>query len=178
MYIWIGIDTESQLAAIKHEVLKIENNLNLTHSTLPLHISLKMSFKANDSAREAIINDLLNYSNTLNSFDIETNGIDYEKIICWILMKRNNNLDAIHDYLNDFLKQKYDIPLHEYDQDYKYHTTLFMNEDKNKIFTAYKKIAEISIPAKIKANTILIGESPNGAIGTYRVTHTLDIAGR
>lgn len=88
-------------------------------------------------------------------------------------MKRNKNLDTIHDYLNDFLKQKYDIPLHEYDQDYKYHTTLFMNEDESKVFAVYKKIAETSIPAKIKANRILIGESPNGALGTYRVTHTL-----
>lgn len=150
MYIWIGIDTESQLAAIKHEVLKIENNLNLTHSTLPLHISLKMSFKANDSAREAIINDLLNYSKTLKSFDIETNKINYEDIICWILMKRNKNLDTIHDYLNDFLKQKYDIPLHEYDKDYKFHTTLFMNEDKSKVFAAYKKMQRLRSLQKLK----------------------------
>lgn len=176
MYVWIGIETQSQLKNVKDKAQRIENEIGVSHSnfTLPLHISLKMPFDAKEN-HEIIIDDLLNYFKRVKPFDIETDGIRYENVICWISMKRNDELDRLHDYLNDFLKQKYGVSLHEYDTDYKYHTTLFSDGDENKIFKGYKRIAKTPIPQTLKANTVLICISKSGNLGSFTIKHTVDL---
>lgn len=176
MYIWIGIETESQLKTIKEKAQKIENQIGFLHSnfTLPLHISLKMPFKI-DEDYTLLIDDLLKRFKDINPFDMQTNGIRFENIICWISIKRNNELDTLHDYINVFLNRKYNIPLHEYDTDYKYHTTLFSDKDESKVFRCYNLIAKEPIPDILKANTILIGVSESGNLGTFKIKHTVKL---
>lgn len=177
MYVWIGIETESQLKTIKEKARKIENEIGFLHSnfTLPLHISLKMSFKVSDENFDAVVSDLLDYFKSVKPFKIETGGIRFEHVICWISMKRNYKLDRLHDYLNDFLKLKYGVPLHEYDTDYKYHTTLFSDSNEEKVLMAYKLIEQKQIPKTINANTILIGCSESGNLGTFKIKHTIKL---
>ena len=177
MYVWIGIETESQLKTIKEKARKIENEIGFLHSnfTLPLHISLKMSFKVSDENFDAVVSDLLDYFKSVKPFEVETSGISFEHVICWISMKRNEQLDRLHDYLNDFLMQKYGVPLHEYDTDYKYHTTLFSDSNEEKVLMAYKLIEQEQIPKTINANTILIGFSDSGNLGTFKIKHTIKL---
>ena len=69
--------------------------------------------------------------------------------------------------------EKYNIPLHEYDLDYKFHTTLFMDDDWEKVKQAYRKIRHMKLPARLTAERFVIGVSASGALGTYRIYKTI-----
>ena len=171
MYIWLGIDVDSQLNEIKQEAKRVEREIGFIHSnfTLPLHISLKISFKIDDNLVDKLISDISNFFNTIKPFDIQVEGIEYDQTITWIRMKNNQSLNLIHDELNKFLLEKYDIPLHEYDLDYKFHTTLFMDDDSCKVKKAYDLIKTFEVPLTLRANKFLIGKSKEGKLGTYKV---------
>lgn len=171
MYGWIGIDVDSQLSEIKAKASVIERKLGFLHSnfTLPFHISLKMPFDIEDELWGKIVEDVLGIFQTLQPFEVEVSGIEYLETICWIKMKDNQKLSEAHKLLYDFLLRKYDVPLHEYDLDYQFHTTLFMDDDKSKVLEAYNSIKNEPLPKVLKINKLIIGSSPNGALGTYQV---------
>ena len=73
------------------------------------------------------------------------------------------------------MQNEFDVKPHEYDLDFKFHTTLFIDGDKDKINTAYQKIKHIDIPKNFKVTKFLIGESLTGEIGSYAVTHSIEI---
>ena len=54
MYIFVGINVEKTLENIGRKVNEINDNLGYEHSTLPLHISLKMSFEIDNGKVKAI----------------------------------------------------------------------------------------------------------------------------
>lgn len=171
MFIWLGIDVDNQLLEIKKKANIIEKELNFNHSnfTLPFHISLKMSFNLDDSLFEKVLDDVLSIYQAIKPFEVEVKGIENNHTICWIRMKENEKLNEIHDLLNKHFLEKYNIPLHEYDLDYLFHTTLFMDEDENKINQAYLLIKNSSLPKLLRVNKMIIGGSPSGALGTYKV---------
>ncbi len=171
MYIWLGIDIDDQLLEVKTKVSAIEKQLHFLHSnfTLPFHISLKISFPIDDSLYETVIQDLTNIYKNIHSFDVEVKGVEYHQTICWIKMKENKLLNEIHDILNHIFLEKYKVPLHEYDLDYQFHTTLFMDEDEKKVHQGYQFIRDISLPQILKVNKLIVGTSPNGKLGTYHV---------
>lgn len=84
-------------------------------------------------------------------------------------MSRNEELDKVHDDLNKILLEKYNIGLHEYDLDYKYHTTLFMDNNTNNIKDTYNLINKIELPQSILANQFIIGVSETGELGSYSI---------
>ena len=173
MYVWIGIDVDSQLLEIKERVREIENEIRFVNSvfTLPLHISLKISFAIEDNIFESVKNDLLSVFATTESFNIDVSGIEHENNICWIRMQRSAHLDTLHDKLNVILLEKYGVPLHDYDMDYKFHTTLFMDNDFVKVQQAYNELGNASVPSTLIANKFVIGTSESGALGTYKVVY-------
>lgn len=177
MYVWTGINIDSQVADIKPCVKAIEESIGFDNSifTLPFHISLKISFKVDDEIYPEVINTILDYYKTLEPFDIEVSGIEIENTIVWIRMKEDLNINRIHDDLDRILMEKYGVPRHEYDLDYKFHTTLFMDSDEAKIAAAYEQIRDAKVPASLRADKLLIGASDSGALGSYKVTHNIEI---
>lgn len=173
MYLWIGINVDNQLQDIKKEGIKIDKKLKFVEPnfTLPMHVSLKISFDIDEKMFKKITKDIINYYNTIEPFEIEVKGIEYNETIVWIRMVDNERIHKIHDEFNNLLLKKYNIPLHEYDMDYKFHATLFMSEDKDKIKKAYDLIKDKSdlIPKKILLNRFLIGYSDEGNPGTYYI---------
>lgn len=171
MYIWLGIDVDNQLLEVKKKAHIIEKELNFKHSnfTLPFHISLKMSFNLDESLFENVLSDVISIYQEIKPFEVEVKGIENNHTICWIKMKENEKLNAIHDLLNKHFLEKYNIPLHEYDLDYLFHTTLFMDEDENKINQAYLLIKKAQLPKVLHVNRMIIGGSPTGTLGTYKV---------
>ncbi len=176
MYLWIGIDVEDDLEALKIKTRKIEREIGFAHSnfTLPLHISVKISFPIKEHLREAIIDDILAYYHTLSPFALTPTGIECEDTIVWVRYKQSAALDKIHDALNALLHDRYGVGLHEYDLDYKFHTTCFMDENVEKIQRAYALIKDEPLPASVMASRFVIGYSESGALGTYRILHTVD----
>lgn len=175
MYLWLGINVDNQLQDIQKIAKKIEKEIGFENSnfTLPWHISLKMSFYIQKEQYSAIIDDIICFYQSIQPFEIEVKGIEYDQNICWIMMKENQFLNQIHDQLNQMLLEKYHIPLHEYDLDYKFHTTLFMDKDENKVKEAFNAIKDRKIPSKLHAFLFVIGSSDSGKLGSYRLTHEI-----
>ena len=173
MFVWIGIDVDSQLEKIKKKAQAIEREVGFVNSnfTLPLHVSLKISFPIENTLFDRVKADIISIFDESKPFEIDVRGIEFENNICWIRMERNNSLDGIHDRLNSVMLEKYGIPLHEYDLDYKFHTTLFMDNDFGKVARAYEMLGDVYIPSKLSVDKFVIGTSENGALGTYRVVY-------
>ena len=171
MYIWIGIDVDKQLQELKEKAKSIETKIGFERSnfTLPYHISLKISFEIDDCNLGQIVNDISDIYSEIEPFYIDVKEIEHHNTIVWIMMLKNRSLYRLHDRLNNFLLEKYNIPLHEYDTDYKFHTTLFMDDNSNKVSDAYEEIKDCRIPKRLLANKFVIGTSPNGEFGTYKV---------
>ena len=179
MYIWTGIDMDDQLAGIREQVRQLEREQGVTNSnlTLPFHISLKMSFEM-DEARAAEVADTLEaYYRKLRPFEIPVSGVEYHTTIAWIRMKENEMLNRIHNGLNDLLAERFGVGLHEYDRDFLFHTTLCMDEEADLVRRFYEALRDEPLPAALKAEHFLIGASPSGALGTYRVVRRV-VAGR
>lgn len=177
MYIWIGIDVQEQLGEIRQKAMKIDRELEFENScfTLPLHISLKMSFERDNDSYQAVIDDITDYLSALTPFEISVKGIEAYENIVWIRMVNNNEIDSIHDRLNEMLLKKHGVVLHEYDLDYKFHTTLFMSDNEDKIRTAYERVKDTSLPDVLKINRFLIGTSKSGKLGTYSVFKEINV---
>lgn len=173
MFVWIGIDVDGQLADIKSKAQEIERKIGFENSnfTLPLHVSLKISFSIDNSIFESVKSDIISIFESSELLSIKVRGVELEGNICWLMMDRNEALDCIHDKLNSVMLEKYGIPLHEYDLDYKFHTTLFMDSDFGKVAHAYEMLGDVYIPSKLTADKFVIGTSENGALGTYRVVY-------
>ena len=177
MYIWLGINVDGQLSDLRGRAEEIEKGLGVKNScyTLPMHISLKISFPVSDELFDSIVNDVAGIYSSHQPFDVEVDGIENESVIVWIRMKENEKLNAIHDELNELLLRKYGVPLHEYDTDYKFHTTLFMDSDTDKMHAAYDAIKNEPVPKILRADRFIIGTSPSGALGTYSVYKEINI---
>lgn len=171
MYVWIGIDVDNSLKEVKNKALVIDKTIKFKNScfTLPLHISLKTAFEVDEDSFEKVISTIVHYFLSIRPFKIYVNSFEKYDNIIWIRMNRNKELDKIHDDLNNSLKDEYGIELHEYDLDYKYHTTLFMDNNFNSINEAYNIIKKEKLPTSIVADLFLIGTSKSGELGTYTI---------
>ena len=175
MYIWVGINVEEQLKEVRSAVDGVFEKIDISNVTcqLPLHISLKISFEIENSLFENVLNDIIAVYNAQESFEIKVKGIEKHENIEWIRMYSNDEIEALATSLNIMLKEKYGIPLHEYDLDFIFHTTLFMDDDKEKINTAHRLLGDVDLPEVLIANTFVIGTSETGKNGTYRVFKTI-----
>lgn len=173
MYVWIGIDVDDQLTSVKARTQEVERRIGFEHSnfTLPLHVSLKISFRVEESARGEVIDTILQYYKGIEPFEIEVSGIEREGGIVWIRYRESETLNRIHDDLNRILLEGYGVPLHAYDLDYKFHTTLFMDDDAEKLAAAHREIREMTLPERVRVKALLLGTSESGALGSFRVVH-------
>ena len=177
MYIWVGVEVDGQIAEIKRSAFEIEKKIGFENSnfTLPMHISLKISFPVPDAVAEAVMNDIEKLYHSVTPFEIAVDKIECYENISWIRYKQNDKIDEIHDRLNAMLFEKYGIGLHEYDCDYKFHTTLFMENNEEKIRNAYEMVKGAYLPNKIFVNKLLIGASDSGKLGSYKVVREVNI---
>lgn len=177
MYVWTAINIDNQLQEIKALAQKIEKEIGFESSalTLPSHVSLKISFSVNDADYPHVIETLLDYYKTVKPFWIDVECIEIENNIVWIRMNENSMLNQIHKDLDRILFEKHDIVPHPFDLDFKFHSTLFLDSKKEKIEMAYNRIKDAKFPLSLCADKFIIGKSPSGKIGTYHVTHTIDL---
>lgn len=60
-------------------------------------------------------------------------------------------------------------PYHEFDLNYKFHTTLYMNENAEILKNGYEKLKDEKLENRLYLNKYLIGYSPEGIPETYKV---------
>ncbi len=73
MYIFLGIDVDNQFSEIKNKAKLIDKSIGFQNScfTLPLHISLKASFKIDNSNFDNVIEEVINYYFSIQPFKID-----------------------------------------------------------------------------------------------------------
>ena len=176
MYIWVGVDVEEQLQAVKALAQAAEQRVGFVHSnfTLPLHVSLKMSFFVADERFDEAVAVLTEFFSGISPFFAPVRGIELLDGIVWIRLQENAVLNAIHDQLNDLMKSRFGIGLHAYDKDYQFHTTLFMDNDQQKLVKAHKIVVNAALPPSFRINRFVIGCSPSGELGSYQVYKRID----
>ena len=177
MFVWVGINVEKQLRETRMAVDGVFEKIDISNviCQLPLHISLKISFEIENSLFENVLNDIISVYDAQEPFEIKVKDIEKHDNIEWIRMYSNENIEALATELNMMLKEKYGIPLHEYDLDFIFHTTLFMDDDKEKINTAHRLLGDVELPEALVADTFVIGTSETGKNGTYRVFKTVEV---
>ena len=175
MFVWVGINIEEQLKETRRAVDGVFEKIDISNVTcqLPLHISLKISFNIENELFESVLNDIVSIYREQKPFEIEIKGIEKHENIMWIRMYSNEDLEALATSLNIVLKEKYNIPLHEYDLDFIFHTTLFMDDDAEKINSAHQLLGDFNLPQTLVANKFVVGKSETGENGTYRVYKTV-----
>ncbi len=177
MYLWLAINLDDQLSLLREQAEQIEKRLTTENTVfgLPLHVSLKISFFVPDDMVKTVVNTIKDYYLKIIPFYILPFGIERENSIVWIRMKESEQLCKIHNDLDDLLSCKYGIKQHMFDLDFKFHTTLFMDSDSEKVELAYNLLKNIEIPGALAANELIIGSSNSGKIGTYKVDHYVKI---
>jgi len=177
MFIWTAIEIENQLIFIKNKIKKAEDIIGFTESnvTLPLHISLKISFEIQNDKYDEILSDLINIYSKVKPFEINVDRIELHETICWIKMFENNILIDLHNQICNLVVEKYGVSLHEFDKCFAYHTTLFLDSDKEKVKEGFMLLKDEELPTKLVANKFVIGGSESGELGTYKVFKEIEI---
>ncbi len=171
MYIWIGCALPEDFeASIRRAALDANREIgaNTAAFSLPQHISLKISFDARDRAAEilAALDTLLSNEAPfyVNPKTIEQNGS-----ILWVTFEENERLSRLHRLLDGVLEQKFGIPQHPFDRTFLFHSTLFQDENNEKLSQIIRAMADFPLPAHLQIDRFLLGTSPNGTPGSYQV---------
>ena len=77
-------------------------------------------------------------------------------------------LRGLHEKMVD-LARRYGAAPHIFDGDFRYHSTLFLGDDEEKLSRMEEKIKDIPLPQIIRAEAFLIGGSETGKPGEYRL---------
>lgn len=176
MYIWFGINIDNNIVEFKKNFLELTQKYNAIpqFNYHPAHISLKITSEIKDELFEPILDDCFDYYKTLTPFKIKSDKIEIENSFMWLRWLNNDNLESVHTNLCDLMNIKYKIPLHQFDYEYKYHTTLFANADKlNKELT--KEIYALEIPQKITASNFFIGFSKDNKSENFKIYKSIEL---
>lgn len=175
MFVWIGINVLDELNSVQLAGRLIEKEVRTKSSffNFPLHISLKISFEISGDAFGAVLKDISDIFENTAPFDVKPQEIEAFDNIAWILYAENDKLNALHDKICDTLSEKYGVVRHEYDNDYKFHTTLFMDDDSEKVKTGYEKIKTVELPSAVRAHKFCVGASPSGKLDTFDIVKTI-----
>ena len=176
MFVWIGLSLENELFNLTQKIIKYSNDNNIITplKDLPIHVSLRMSFEIEKKDFNNIEGELTQFSSSLSPFKINFKYIEANNNIIWIKCEETNELLKAHDTVCNILKDKFNVPLHAFDKEFVFHSTLFM-DDPCKIQSHIDNINKINLPDCVISNTVLIGTSESGEPGTYKIYKTIKI---
>ena len=170
MYIWIGCKLPEDFETeIRSYCLERNRSLDLdtTAFLLPQHISLKISFSSDQP--EVVLEDLERFLSAQSPFTVHIKGAERAGNILWVPIAENASLKRLHAQLDTRLEQRFQIPRHEFDKCFLFHSTLFIDPDEKKLAQMEKILAEYPVERELLVDTFLIGLSETGKPGTYRV---------
>ena len=156
MYFWTALYIEDSLEEVRDQSIRIseETGVKCPLKFLPLHVSLKISFKE--------------YFSSIGPFSIEVKGYEHYPGIIWIRFNENQRLLEIHRHLDQMVRERFGVEPDPKDLQFIYHCTLFIDEDKI-LDRTMESISRIPLPSKMLAREFLIGASDDGLPGTYSI---------
>lgn len=179
MYIWIGCklpeDFEREI-----RTFCLEQNQNIGLNTvafmLPQHISLKISFEAEEYA--SVLEDLTVYLSGQKPFAVRMQKPEQMGNLLWLPVAENEQLLRLHRELDARLERKFAVARHPFDKAFMFHSTLFIDENAGKIEKMGKILADSFAEWELPVDTFLLGISETGKPGTYRVVREIKVSAR
>ena len=170
MYLWMAVDISGALDAVRRAAIRENAAIGLSEVafSLPAHVSLKISFDLPAETWQAAEADIADILRETPPFSIEVKGLGRAPGCLWIAMKENETLRGLHEKMVD-IALRYGAAPHIFDGDFRYHSTLFLGDDEEKLSRMEEKLRNIPLPQIIQGNAFLIGGSETGKPGDYRV---------
>lgn len=176
MYIWIGCKLPKafeEKIRTRCLVCNEKIGLNMVAFSLPQHISLKISFSSD--RWEAILCDLSAWLGEQKPATICLREMQLQGNVLWLSAAENAWLTGLHAALDDRLKSRFDVPQHPFDREFMFHSTLFLDEDTQKLAAMRDALAEEFAPQELPVDTFLLGISETGKPGSYRVVREITV---
>lgn len=177
MYIWVACDLSDPLGKVREDCLYLNRDIGADEVafTLPQHVSLKISFRIDDIFFESAVADIGEYFEKAEPFCLASPTLELSGNIIWLRFADEEPLVRMHRALDAMMLQKYGVPQHAFDKCFAFHSTLFIDNDSEKLGRVYNEIAKISLPEKIMVDSFIIGTSESGKAGEYRVIDNISI---
>lgn len=171
MYIWIACDLSDALCKVREECLTLNESVcaNEVAFTLPQHLSLKISFEIADELYDSAVYDIREYFENTEPFTVKAPRLELAGNILWLRFDSETQLVKMHSDFDKMAYEKYRVPPHEFDKSFAFHSTLFIDEDKEKLGLLFEKISGITVPESIVISRFIIGASKTGKAGEYQV---------
>lgn len=174
MYLWIGCKLpEIFQQEIRDRCLKFNEDIGLDTVAflLPQHISLKISFET--AQPDAVLDDLTEFLSSQRPFSVCLCSAEQAGKILWLPVAENETLRHLHDALDQRLERCFGVPRHEFDKAFLFHSTLFIDEDLQKVSAMYRKLLEYPVDRELPVDTFLLGTSETGKAGDYRIVREI-----
>ena len=176
MYIWVGCklpeDFERNTRALCLEQNKALG-LNTAAFSLPQHVSLKISFQSD--RHEEILDYLEAFLSGQSPFSLRVHNAEQFGNILWLPVAENETLRQLHQQLDAELEQRFSVPQHAFDKCFLFHSTLFMDEDTDKLSRMCQLLEAYPIEQDLQVDTFLLGLSENNLPGEYRIVRQIQI---
>ena len=175
MLMFLGISDKDAIQPLKDKCLEYNKkiDLNLDAFKLPSHISLKISFDIENNDYDLIKERVRGYFNTVKPFRVKFSKLELLDNIIWLLCEQNNELLKIHNDLDNLLMKEFNIKKHEFDDSFIFHSTLFVDEDREKLKQMFDLIKDEKINYELYVDTFLIGSSELGTNGSYKIDEVI-----
>ena len=160
MFVWVGCDISPKFLEYREKVKEMNAEIGASETALsfPQHVSLKITFEMEDEIAKHCIKDMIELLKGAKPFVAKTQGIELHDGIIWIKMEENENFAFLHEEL-DQIAISYAVKQHEFDKNFIFHSTVIMDEDKEKLEKLFDKIKDIPYPEDLKINTFIVGHS-------------------
>ena len=171
MYIWIACDISDEYTSIRQKCIGYNKDLNLDEVAflLPQHISLKISFRVEDNSFESVIKDVIVFLSECSPFSVGEPEPELSGNILWLSFPKSKHLQDLHSKLDLMLLSKHGVEQHPFDRDFKFHTTLFLDDNMSALREMLGKVRLLPLPKATEIKRFIIGASESGKAGTYSV---------
>ena len=160
MFIWVGCDINPKFLEYREKVKELNSEINASETAFnfPQHISLKITFEMDEDIAKHCIKDMIELLKEAKPFTAKISGLELQDGIIWLRVEESEQFKFLHDEL-DQIAISYAVKQHPFDKDFIFHSTVVMDEDKEKLAALYEKLKDIPYPEELKINTFLVGHS-------------------
>lgn len=176
MFVWIGCKLPENFEQELRSLCLSRNErlgLDTVAFSLPQHISLKISFET--GRPEAVLEGLAAWLGKQMPFSVHVRNPEQAGNILWLPIAENQELERLHSELDARLAREFDVPQHPFDKAFLFHSTLFMDEDADKIAAMRRLLADYPMERELQVDTFLLGLSETGKAGSYRVVRQIKV---
>ena len=176
MFIWIGCKLPENFEQELRSLCLSQNErlgLDTVAFSLPQHISLKISFETEQP--EAVLEALAAWLGEQKPFSVHVRNPEQAGRILWLPIAENQELERLHSELDARLARDFGVPQHPFDKAFLFHSTLFMDENAEKIAKMEELLSDYSTERELTVDTFLLGLSETGKAGSYRVVRQIRV---